>query len=255
MRTPISVVAATSLLVSQLAFAVPALAQRDRGYGNPGNGYGNLIRCESWQYRYNECRADTRGGVDLQRVIAGDCRRGNWGWRQGEIWVNNGCRAEFSTRHDNSGYYPDDRDKGPSAGVIVGGVAIVAGLAALIAASKKKSDEKAAANQQANQPASGKSPETAPHTGHEPPARITANLDSLAAAARPAMNVCLSGAAAQIGATGGTEIQLGEISEIVKGNGGYRFRMTLRGVYPDETRDISTYCRATPTDLVELTFG
>ena len=63
--------------------------------GNNGGGFGQIVRCESWQFQPARCAMDARGGVQIQRVIAGDCRQGNWGWDRSGVWVNNGCRADF----------------------------------------------------------------------------------------------------------------------------------------------------------------
>ena len=66
------------------------------GWGNGGNqGGGQVVRCESWQFRPARCAMNTRGGVQIQRVIAGDCRQGNWGYDRNGVWVINGCRADF----------------------------------------------------------------------------------------------------------------------------------------------------------------
>ena len=61
--------------------------------------------------------------------------------------------------------------------------------------------------------------------------------------------------ARQIGATGGQEISINSIDDVEKGNGGYRFRFAINAVYPDATRVIPMYCRATPEKIIELTFG
>lgn len=229
----------------------PVVVSPGGGYYPPGGGNWNgaTIRCESRNGRYSECRAETRGGVRLVRVRGGRCQQGRtWGWRADRIWVNNGCRADFQTRAgfgggNGGGYYPP-QDNGPSTGAIIGGVAVAAGLVALLAASQKKKAPEATAAP--DQPLAG--------TGG-PPARITAATGGVTPEARPSLTTCLTEAARQIGATGGSEIRLDRIDEIEKGNGGYRFRFQLQGVYPDETRTIPTYCRATPTTLVELTFG
>ncbi len=63
--------------------------------GNGGNMGGQVVRCESWQFQPARCGMDTRGGASLQRVIAGDCRPGNWGFDRNGVWVINGCRADF----------------------------------------------------------------------------------------------------------------------------------------------------------------
>jgi hypothetical protein len=82
----------------------------DRGYYDRGgyqgryddrydrNGYGRVIRCESRDGRYNFCR--TSGYADraqIRRVFSdANCRLNySWGYRNGGVWVDNGCRAEF----------------------------------------------------------------------------------------------------------------------------------------------------------------
>ncbi|MGY0504203.1 DUF3011 domain-containing protein [Luteimonas sp. e5] len=81
------------------------------GYGNnryPGYGYGHggqyggraAMLCSSDGGRYRECPFDTRGGVELVRQVSSTrCIQGrNWGTRNGVIWVDGGCRAEFASR-------------------------------------------------------------------------------------------------------------------------------------------------------------
>ena len=232
------------------------------GGGGPGFGggsnWGSTVRCESRNYRLQECRADTRGGVRLVRQLGGNCRQGaTWGTRPGIIWVNNGCRAEFQTRYgggngggNGGGYYPPEKN-GPSTGAIIGGVAVAAGLIALIAATQKNPQNASTSAPTSTAPVPYQPP--AGTTGQ--PARITADLGGLTTDARPSFNTCLTEAARQIGATGGTEVRLDRFNEVEKGNGGYRFRFMLVGVYPDESRTIPMYCRATPDKIIELTFG
>jgi hypothetical protein len=74
------------------------------GYGGgnggqyPGNGYGQTVRCESDNGRYRTCAATIRRGVQLSRQLSDtQCVQGrNWGWSGNSIWVNGGCRADFS---------------------------------------------------------------------------------------------------------------------------------------------------------------
>ena len=63
--------------------AVFDVAMLGNGAGWSGNNGGNggyhgqagqTVRCESWRFQPARCGMDTRGGVELQRVIAGDCR-------------------------------------------------------------------------------------------------------------------------------------------------------------------------------------
>lgn len=81
-----------------------------RDFGNNSNRRGsndgrvdNTIVCASNNGERVYCDADTRGGnVQLTRQISGTpCRQGQtWGWDRKGIWVDRGCRAEFSV---NSG--------------------------------------------------------------------------------------------------------------------------------------------------------
>jgi hypothetical protein len=60
-------------------------------------GARGTIRCESENYNFHRCPADTRGSVQLRRQLSDtDCRRGeNWGYDRHGIWVNEGCAGEF----------------------------------------------------------------------------------------------------------------------------------------------------------------
>ena len=94
----------TTRLFLTVAFAIgiaspvstPALAQPGYGQG----GYGQTITCSSNDGKRNFCNADTRGGVRLTRQISGSaCVQGQtWGFDNRSIWVDRGCRAEFSVR-------------------------------------------------------------------------------------------------------------------------------------------------------------
>lgn len=56
------------------------------------------VNCASDDGKRHLCNADTRGGVTLSRQISGSaCRQGStWGYDANGIWVDRGCRAEFS---------------------------------------------------------------------------------------------------------------------------------------------------------------
>ncbi|WP_426164760.1 hypothetical protein [Sandarakinorhabdus sp. DWP1-3-1] len=144
------------------------------------------------------------------------------------------------------GYYPPSQyyyDRGPSAGEVIAGVVVAGGLLALLSSANRSSS---AGNGQSYVPPQGNDAQ---------PAAINVDLMTLPSAARPVASTCLTEAARQIGATGGREISIAALDDVEKGNGGYRLRMTLNGTYPDETRRIPMYCRATPTRIIELTFG
>ena len=77
--------------------------------GNSGyyGGTGQVFRCESNDGRMRQCSVDTRGGVTLVRQISkAACVEGRtWGFGNGGIWVNDGCRGEFATgRRGSYGY-------------------------------------------------------------------------------------------------------------------------------------------------------
>lgn len=68
-------------------------------YGNDGYGADNLVRCESQGDRYTDCRLPNGvSRVQLVRTLSRSaCVEGSsWGFRNGQIWVNNGCRGEFA---------------------------------------------------------------------------------------------------------------------------------------------------------------
>lgn len=68
-----------------LFVALPALAQTN-------------VRCESADGRYAECDMGGIGRVTLSRQLSdANCVEGKtWGYRDGKVWVNNGCRADFA---------------------------------------------------------------------------------------------------------------------------------------------------------------
>lgn len=76
------------------------------GYGD-GNGYGNgydnrnrqarVVVCESRDGRYNFCGVGNAAQVQIRRQLSDTrCQQNStWGYRNGGIWVDRGCRAEF----------------------------------------------------------------------------------------------------------------------------------------------------------------
>jgi hypothetical protein len=59
----------------------------------------NTLVCESQNGKMQICKADTSKGVALHRQLSkAECaEKVSWGWdeERGEIWVDDGCRAEF----------------------------------------------------------------------------------------------------------------------------------------------------------------
>lgn len=219
---------------------------------DPGYGYAATLRCESRRNQRQRCAADTDNRVQLLRSLGGVCAKGrNWGFDRRSIWVDGGCRAEFAYgRATGGGHRPEpDRDKGPSTGAIIAGVAVAGGLIALLASSanKKKKEQQGAA------PAP--EPETPATFPAGPPAALVADLSPLPSASRPSVQTCLSEAARQIGATGGTRLSYDRLVSLEPGNGGCRFGASLTATYPDGDRVLPFYCRATPTRVVQLDFA
>ncbi|MEZ5580785.1 MAG: DUF3011 domain-containing protein [Candidatus Competibacteraceae bacterium] len=65
--------------------------------GHRRGGHDATVRCES-NGNYRHCRADTRDGVQLSRQLSKSACRYNdtWGYDRRGIWVDRGCRAEFT---------------------------------------------------------------------------------------------------------------------------------------------------------------
>lgn len=230
------------------------------GGGYPGNGnngeFAGTLRCQSKGYKSKRCDVRTENRVQLIRQIAGNCRKGRtWDYDYNSITVRDGCQAEFGYGYryggGDGGYpYPDrDENKGPSTGAIIAGVAVAGGLIALLASQGKKKNKEAAA---VTEPATPEKPATFPAG---PPAKIVADFSALPAAARPVAHSCMVEAARQIGVTGGTRLTYDRLVTLEQGNGGWRIRTALTGTYPDGDRAIPMYCRATPSKIIELTFG
>ena len=68
------------------------------GYGPDYGGTGQVLRCESQDGRARHCNAPVQRGVRLIRTLSDSaCIQGRtWGWDRAGVWVDRGCRAEFS---------------------------------------------------------------------------------------------------------------------------------------------------------------
>jgi Protein of unknown function (DUF3011) len=89
--------ALTGVLGIAWALVAPPVAQ--------AQGRDDTITCSSTNGRRATCGADTSRGVTLLRELRGShCEEGfSWGYNRREIWVDRGCRAEFSL---NDQQYP-----------------------------------------------------------------------------------------------------------------------------------------------------
>lgn len=72
---------------------------RDDDYGR-GNDNAQLFRCESHDGRARRCDLPVHRGVHLVRQLSRSaCTEGHsWGWDRRGVWVDRGCRGEFSVR-------------------------------------------------------------------------------------------------------------------------------------------------------------
>jgi hypothetical protein len=104
---------------------------RDNGNWSGGgswNGPGTLT-CESISYRYRRCDVDTQNRVNLMRELSTGnlCRQGyGWGYDNRGIWVDRGCRGEFSYGRDSNGR--DRHNDAAIAAGIIGALAIGAAI-------------------------------------------------------------------------------------------------------------------------------
>ncbi len=78
-------------VVLGLLLLLAAGDSRAQGY------YGEVVRCESRDYRQIYCNADTRDGAQLVNQLSDTaCVEGRtWGWDRRGVWVSGGCRGEF----------------------------------------------------------------------------------------------------------------------------------------------------------------
>src|SRR3546814_19319393 len=99
---------------------------------------------ESRNNGYQQCNVATNDRVELVRRLGGRCNAGRqWGYTSSHVWVNNGCRAEFGYGYRHVRPPEKDKDKGPSTGLIIGGIVVAGGLLALLASPSKNKQAEA----------------------------------------------------------------------------------------------------------------
>lgn len=98
----------------------------------------DYVTCESRNDRYQSCPISTAGYVTLERQLSNtSCRQGRtWDYSRREIWVDDGCRAQFRVHTSSSGHH-DNNDAKVAAGVLIG-----AAILGAIAANSDKKDSK-----------------------------------------------------------------------------------------------------------------
>ena len=87
--------------------ALASVGDAEAQYYDRG-GYGEVVRCESRDYRQIYCEIDARNGVRIINQLSDTaCIEGRtWGWDRRGVWVSGGCRAEFESSggYGGSGY-------------------------------------------------------------------------------------------------------------------------------------------------------
>lgn len=213
------------------------------GYANQrppswNNDYAATIDCATYNRQQQRCYVNTQNRVQLLNDRSGRCVAGQtWGYTQSFIWVSRRCAATFGYGYGynqgGGGNYRPGNNDGPSAGAIIGGVAVAAGLIALLASrNSKNAKPKAGAG----------------------PAALQADLSGLPADARPAVQACLNEAARQVGSTGGTRLRLDRVQDLRWSDRGWTFNAQATSTYPDESHATPFTCRANGSRVEELNF-
>lgn len=71
----------------------------------------DIVRCESYGFRRKSCPINLNGAsVTLIHQLSNRPCQNNWSYNRNEIWVENGCKADFHVYRNNSGYpgHPGD---------------------------------------------------------------------------------------------------------------------------------------------------
>lgn len=81
------------------------------GSGWQSGNYGQRVKCESQGGSFKICDVATYGYVRLvQQISQSPCVAGRtWGYQANQIWVGNGCRAEFEVGYGDSNWEGDAR--------------------------------------------------------------------------------------------------------------------------------------------------
>lgn len=88
-------VATVAGIAATIVYAEPSLAQRQ-------------VTCESLNSKRASCQIETQDGVQIERQYSQTPCRGKWGFGRGYVWVEDGCRARFSSLGDRDGRNDDN---------------------------------------------------------------------------------------------------------------------------------------------------
>jgi hypothetical protein len=109
-------------IIGWTGMAMAALLAGGAPSGARAQGFDEVIRCESKDYRQVYCNIDSRGGVEIVNQLSETpCTEGRtWGWDRRGVWVSGGCRGEFAVagrgRYDGGGRHDDGYGYGYDAG-------------------------------------------------------------------------------------------------------------------------------------------
>ncbi|WP_448584939.1 DUF3011 domain-containing protein [Thermaurantiacus sp.] len=195
------------------------------GWGGNRQDFAGEIRCRSDENRYNRCRVNTGGRVELvERLSRANCVRGStWGFDSSGIWVNHGCEARFaygygSYRPSPSGGHAGDDGGGNTAAGVLLGAGLAAGLIAILNARGHKADDSRQS------------------------AALSADYGLFPSAARRDAQACLSEAARQLGVSGATRVQLRQVVATEQRTNGWRLVSSLTGTWPREQNRLEVDC-------------
>lgn len=100
-RAPGSAVSSSGLMHIGLTITPPQALPSDASYPDPASlghpATRNAVLCHSDDNGYHECVTPFRGRVSVSREVSDiRCVEGrSWGWREGFVWVDQGCGAVF----------------------------------------------------------------------------------------------------------------------------------------------------------------
>jgi Protein of unknown function (DUF3011) len=103
------------------------------------------LTCSSDDGNYHYCRADTQNQAQLVRQISGSrCEQGySWGFDPRGIWVDRGCRAQFSYGSVANTHTSSGNNNSNTGAVIAGGIlgALILGSAVAAANNSNNNDD------------------------------------------------------------------------------------------------------------------
>ncbi len=213
------------------------------GGGNWNQGFAGEVECAAWNNNRQRCNATTRNRVEIIEVMGGQCLQGrDWTFTGSRIEVRNGCRARFAygygnyipnsygtTYPGNPGYQPPRDNGGPSAGAVIGGVALAAGLIALLASQGKKGSNTSGSSGAA--------------------AKVSADLGLFPSDSRQEAQACMHEAGRQVGATGGTQVTLNRVDRVERTSSGWTLIAEMTGTYDGRAHKMTMDCRAKGTTV------